>query len=477
MQEQRSDPQHWIVLTAVVVLPLAGLVLLLAAPGVDEEWEHHPTHFWLVLWAAGVSCALSYATGRTAARRRDARLVLVSAAFLVAAAFLGLHALATPQVLLSQPNAGFVVATPIGLLLAAGLVAASSVELRGTTADAVVRRAGLLRWLLAVVIATWAVLSLAEIPPLDDADVPERASGPLVVLAIAGVALYGFAVIRYLRLYRRRREPLLLAVAVAATLLGEAMIAIAWARNWHLSWWEWHVLMLAAFGLVAWQAHRGWHEEAFSGLYSEETRQSRREVTVLFADIAGFTAFSEQHPAEEVSAMLNDYFNAAIPAVVSAQHGRVDRIMGDALMAVFEGQADGVDHPVRAVRAALALQEATATVAAGHAAWPRFRVGVNTGDVMVGVLGTAGGRTYTVIGDSVNLASRLETAAPVGGVAVGPDTLRRLPGAHTRPLGLTRVKGKAEAIDAYEVLALDEPRPGAAGWPPPDAPRGGTGHA
>ena len=461
--EQPSHSQHWIVLAAVVVLPLAGLVLLLAAPDVDHQWEHHPTHFWLVLWAAGVSCGLAYATGTTAARRKDARLVLVSEAFLVAAGFLGLHALATPKVLLSKPNAGFVMATPIGLLLAAVLVAASSLELRGARAEGVVRRASLTRRALLAVMVLWAVASLVQVPPLDDADVPERASGPLVVLAVAGVALYGVAVVRYLRLYRERRDPLLLAVAVAATLLGEAMVAIAVARNWHLSWWEWHVLMLAAFGLVAWQAHREWHEEAFSGLYSDETTQSTREVTVLFADIAGFTAFAERHSPAEVSAMLNEYFHVAIPAVVRAEAGRVDRIMGDALMAVFERQDDAADHPVRAVRAALAVQEATAKVAAGHQDWPRFRIGVNTGMATIGVLGAAGGRTYTAIGDSVNLASRLESEAPVGGVAVGPETLRRVPGARTRTLGAVRMKGKAELVEAFEVLSLAEITPPHAG--------------
>ena len=105
----------WSVVVAIVI-PLAGLGLLLARPELDLEWEHHPSHFWLVLVTAGVNVVLAYVTNVAAGRYRDARLVLISLAFLSSAGFLGLHALATPGVLLEQPNAGFVIATPMGLV-------------------------------------------------------------------------------------------------------------------------------------------------------------------------------------------------------------------------------------------------------------------------------------------------------------------------------------------------------------------------
>src|ERR687894_3162876 len=105
----------WAVLVA---LPLLGLGLLLGQPGLDARWEHHPAHFWLVLGASLVTGILAYATGEAANRRGDARLFFISLAFLVSAGFLGLHALATPGVLLEGHNTGFVIATPIGLVIA-----------------------------------------------------------------------------------------------------------------------------------------------------------------------------------------------------------------------------------------------------------------------------------------------------------------------------------------------------------------------
>src|SRR5687767_10748136 len=152
---------------AALALPLLGLVLLLAAPDADVRWQHDPTHFWLVLAAALTSAALAFSTSGVALRRSDARLYLVSLAFLSAAGFLALHALATPKVLLDGPNQGFAVAAPIGLLVAALFAAASALPLPPSRAQAVVRRAALLRGGLIGLMAVWAALSLLSAPPLD----------------------------------------------------------------------------------------------------------------------------------------------------------------------------------------------------------------------------------------------------------------------------------------------------------------------
>ena len=418
-------------------MPLLGLALLLAVPETDVHWQHRPSHFWLVLVAAGLNAVLAYATGVAARRRGDRRVHLVSLSFLAASGFLALHALATPGVLLEQPNLGFVIATPIGLVVAAALAALSALDSEPIEP----------KWLergLLVLLAGWAVFALAYLPDAEDVTIPDRLSPELVLLSVAGVLLYGFAVLRYLRLYGRTRSALVLGFAVAFVLLGEAMVAVAVGRNWHASWWEWHLLMLAAFALIAALAHREGTEERFGRLYV--TREAA-PVSVLFADLEGFTSFSERMEPADVTRTLNALFAVAIPAI-EAEGGRIDRLVGDAVFATFEGEA----HPVRAARAALALQAATRPVVDANPGWPRFRAGVNTGQAAVGLLGTGGGRTFSAIGDTVNLGSRIEGLAPPGGVAISAETAAALDGADTQPLGTVTVKGREEPV---EVLLLE----------------------
>jgi len=436
----------WAVLVAI---PLAGLLLLLAAPGADFMWEHHPSHFWLVLATAVTSAALAFSTSGVALRRADARLFLVSLAFFAAAGFLALHALATPGVLLDGPNQGFVVATPVGLLVAAVFAAASALPLGPERARAVIRHAALLRGMPMAAMAVWAAVSLGSVPPLDDPTPAERASGVLVVLAVLAVPLYAAAGWRYLTMGRRSGSPILLAVAGACLLLAEAMVAVAFARSWHASWWEWHLLMLAAFGAIAWSARREVPEERFSDLYLDDTAAGKREISVLFADLAGFTSFSEGRDPREVSEMLNAYFEVAIPPIVRECGGQIDRLVGDAIMATWGTRGDQPDHAERAVRAAAAVQGETTRIGDQHPDWPRFRIAVNSGEALVGVVGAESGRSYTVIGDTVNVAARLEARAPAGGVVVGGATLRGVPGLRATSLGGIEVRGKRDVVDAY----------------------------
>jgi adenylate cyclase len=436
-------------------VPVAGLLLLLARPSLDLQWEHHPSHFWLVLLAALINVALAVVTGDAARQRGDARLYLVSLAFFAAAGFLALHALATPGVLLDAPNTGFVVATPVGLLVAAVLAAASSLPLESPRASALMRRSQLIRLALAAAMAGWAALSLAGVPPLDDPLPEEEADGWLLGLAVPGIALYGLAAGRYFLLYRRHPARMLLGVIIAFALLAEAMLAIALARNWHTTWWEWHLLMVAAFGLVAVSARAEWRDERFADLYLPQTARGVKDVSVVFADLQGFTSFSERAGPGEVQRMLNEYFGQTVPIVARDFDGDVGKLIGDAIMVTFNTRGDQPDHALRAVRAGLALQRAASEVARMHPGWPRFRVGVNSGPADVGVLGAAGKREYTAVGDTVNLAARLEGEAEVGQVVVGPQTYRSLPdGTRVEPLGGVQVKGKEAPIEAYVVVEL-----------------------
>jgi adenylate cyclase len=381
---------------------------------------------------AALNAVLAYATGVAARRRADRRVHLVSLAFLAAAGFLALHALATPGVLLDHPNLGFAIATPIGLVLAGALAAASAVE-----TDRV--RPALLEALLLASLAAWAVASLALLPEAADEAVPERLSLPLVVLSVLGLAFYAFAVVRYLALYRRHRSALVLGFTLAFVLLAEAMVAVALGRNWQASWWEWHLLMLAAFALIAVMAHREGSAERFGRLYGERRSEW---VTVLFADLAGFTSWSERHEASDVSEMLDAQFAAAIPAV-ERHGGQVDRLIGDAVFATFAGRG----CEARAARAALDLQSASTAGRREHPDWPRFRVGLNAGEASLAVLGTGTGRTYSAIGDTVNLGSRIEALAPPGGVAISGEVASALDGAATEPLGTVAVKGRDAPVE------------------------------
>jgi adenylate cyclase len=444
-----------IALTALVLLvPPVGLVLLLRQPRWDVHWEHHPSHFWLVLVTASLSAVLAYLTGAAALRRGDPRVLLVSLAFLSAAGFLGLHALATPKVLLDTPNAGFILATPVGVALASVFAVLSSMNLSGERAVAAVRWGRWLRAGLLLLMALWAAASVLRLPPLHDTAVPEVADGILSALAIPAVLLYAFAARRYLRTWWERPSLMLLSMIAAFVLLAEAMVALVFARNWALSWWEWHVLMLAAFVLVVVGVRIQWFEERFADLYLEDTVSGHRELSVLFADLQGFTTFSERHDSAEVTAMLNTYFQVVVPPVVRRHGGDVDRIIGDALMVTFNKRGDQPDHAARAAAAGLALQEAATAVQMAHPQWPRFRVGINSGIASVSLLGTEGGRTHTVIGDTVNVASRIEGKAPGGGVAIGPATKALLPDAVTESLGLLELKGKSEPLEVYRLVGL-----------------------
>jgi class 3 adenylate cyclase len=278
---------------------------------------------------------------------------------------------------------------------------------------------------------------------------------------VVAVVLYGVAAAGYARLWLRNHSLMLLSMLAACVLLGEAMVAVALARSWHLSWWEWHLLMLAAFALVAAGARIQWHEERFADLYLDDTVAGDREISVLFADLQGFTSFSERHTPAEVTAMLNAFFEVAVPAV-HRHGGDVDRIIGDALMVTFNKRGDQPDHVRRAAMAGLALQESTAEVCRTHPDWPRFRVGIESGTASISLLGTEGGRTHTVIGDTVNTASRIEGKAPGGGVALGPGARAGLPDAVTESLGLLDLKGKAEPVEAHLLMSLGRTEPEAA---------------
>ncbi len=177
------------------------------------------------------------------------------------------------------------------------------------------------------------------------------------------------------------------------------------------------------------------------------------EVTVLFADLGGYTAFAEQATPAEVVAMLNAAFGAAVP-VVLAEGGTVVQFMGDAMMAIFNAPNPQPDHALRAARSALGMQWTVGALpSAGER--PRFRVGLNTGPAIVGNIGAAEIRNFLAIGDTTNLAARLQTYAPEGSVVIGASTYELIRDeALVREMGTPAFKGKSQPVAVYELLGL-----------------------
>lgn len=192
-----------------------------------------------------------------------------------------------------------------------------------------------------------------------------------------------------------------------------------------------------------------------------EPESDRRQVTVLFADLSGFTSLSESRDPEDIAA-LTDRCLRAMADVVYGYGGTVDKYMGDCCMALFGAPVAHEDDPERALRTALDMRDRVAAISAEIERDMRqaptdpllsLHIGVNTGTVLAGAVGGDQRRDYTVLGDAVNVASRLESAAERGQIVVGPETYRLTSSCFDyEPLGQMALKGKADLLDAYRLL-------------------------
>jgi len=186
-------------------------------------------------------------------------------------------------------------------------------------------------------------------------------------------------------------------------------------------------------------------------------RNITTDATVLFADLQGFTSFSERSEPPAVVALLNEYFGAAVP-IILGNGGTVVQFVGDAIMALFNAPVRQDDHTLRAARAGLGMQAAIESIARRNPSWPRFRVGIATGPVVVGNVGSDEVRSFTAIGDTVNLAARLQTSAEVGTVVVSAPTAAALGSAAAlRPLDPLALKGKSGRVEAFVLVSVGTP--------------------
>ncbi|MEM6640971.1 MAG: adenylate/guanylate cyclase domain-containing protein [Pseudomonadota bacterium] len=192
-----------------------------------------------------------------------------------------------------------------------------------------------------------------------------------------------------------------------------------------------------------------------SGAFTMESES--RELTVLFSDIRGFTSISESMPPRELSQLMNEFLTA-MTEVIHAERGTIDKYMGDAVMAFWGAPIRDADHARHAVVAATRMQAALDALADDFAArgWPRLRVGIgiNSGDMRVGDMGSRFRRAYTVLGDAVNLGARLEglTRKYDSCVIVGERTYELVPDHAFLELDRVRVKGKDQPVAIYEPI-------------------------
>jgi len=199
-------------------------------------------------------------------------------------------------------------------------------------------------------------------------------------------------------------------------------------------------------------------DDIVSGKLEIRRGGSLREATVLFADIRGFTAMSERYPAQEIVAMLNEYFEIMVE-VIFRHGGTLDKFVGDEIMAVWGAPIAVEDHCARAVAAALDMQAAMVEynqtrVQEGMTAI-HTGIGINTGELVAGFMGSSKAMDFTVIGDTVNTASRFCSIAGPGEVIVGPDVARTLGRRLTaEAMQPARLKGKAEPVPVFRARAL-----------------------
>jgi adenylate cyclase len=177
-----------------------------------------------------------------------------------------------------------------------------------------------------------------------------------------------------------------------------------------------------------------------------------RDVTVLFCDLVGFTTLCQQVPAPQAAALLNAFLTR-MTDVVFEHEGTLDKFLGDALLAVFGAPFDQPEHPLNAVKAALAMRRALAEMNAKQDVKLGMRIAINTGLAITGDIGSPKRREFTVLGDVVNTAARIESeVAEPGDIVISGATFGRIRDkVMVRSLGSRLLRGRAAPLDVYAV--------------------------
>jgi len=187
--------------------------------------------------------------------------------------------------------------------------------------------------------------------------------------------------------------------------------------------------------------------EKLKALNKDIPEEQRKQITILFADVSGFTAMSEKMDAEEVRNVMNALWEK-IDTAITENNGYIDKHIGDAVMGLWGAKTAEEDDPEKAVRAALCIQTIISEFKKTNDYSISMHIGINTGPVILGDVGKTG--EYTAMGDAVNLASRLEHAAPKNGILISHDTYRHIRGLFDAvPQKPLKVKGKKEPVKSY----------------------------
>ncbi len=293
------------------------------------------------------------------------------------------------------------------------------------------------------------------------------------------VAVAMSVVVAWVCFYR----PVVFSSFFAAVLLGTYSALVMWLYVHHNIWLYWAVPVVSAavvymlsFGIRYWTSEHKKRQLRFAfGKYvSKNVMQTieqnpeavslggqRKRLTMMFTDIRGFTSYSEENPPEEVQAVLTRYFKVMHSIILQKHRGVINKLIGDAIMAYWGFPLARSDDPLDAVRAAMAMQGAMATFQADPNNPPlRIGVGLHTGDAVIGNVGSDDFMDFTVIGDAVNVAARLESETKARlpeqpcAILISETTYEAVKHAiHCRDLGEITVKGKTQSVRIYEPLS------------------------
>jgi class 3 adenylate cyclase len=489
-------------------------VWLYASPGSNQVAALPREHFFIVTLISLLAALVSILIARTALRMAQYQVLFVTLGFASLAGLFTVHALATPGILLREPDLALYGSPPGAPAAGASdpygygdyrLAGGHAMEIGGTPLDYSGTVVGISAYLSLFVPSLLfagstapAVLGIARRLPLHTRGLAALVIGGVILYAVAALSMpgavgglllasrpgvYALAAVtvvllltaawRQLQSYLSTDLPTQGALALSFLLLAEAQLVMTFAAFWTISWWGYHLLMFGAVVLalgslfIELDRRRGLEryvprelvERVVTGNVLRREGE-RRVATILFADLRDSTRLAEELPSTAVVELLNTYVGA-LARCVFAGGGMLDKFLGDGLMAIFgvSPEPDRSDGAVPAAQAALDMRRAIAEVNARRGmaggAPVEFGVAIHTGEVVLGEIGIPQRSDFTAVGDTVNTAARMGELAKSFGVDIilSGETVDRLAGTplQVAALGETPIRGRRETVCAFTI--------------------------